>query len=159
MSNGTTHPGGQALDELKLYLDAYKHHFEIFIKGALIYFGIIGAISSYIFREGINDLTKCALALFIIVISLITALGCWTSLKWLRTVRSRVHALQTTLSMAPFPFDGAKWVGRLMFIAALLFLIGGMAGFHGIRTGKLKMTNNGVEHTGVPRGGSPAAHP
>lgn len=132
MSNGTTHPGGQALDELKLYLDAYKHHFEIFIKGALIYFGIIGAISSYLFREGINDLTKCALALFIIVISLITALGCWTSLKWLR---------------------------RLMFIAALFFLIGGMAGFHGIRTGKLKITNNGVEHTGVPRGGSPAAHP
>ena len=81
MSNGTTQPGGQALDELKLYLDAYKHHFEIFIKGALIYFGIIGAISSYIFREGINDLTKCALDLFIIVISLITALGCWTSLK------------------------------------------------------------------------------
>lgn len=110
-----------ALEELKLYIDAYKHHFEIFIKGALIYFGIIGAITSYLFRARMNDPSRYSLAVFIIVISLITVIGCATSLRWLRSTEQRSLALQKQLRMAAFSFDGAKWVGRLMLVAALVF--------------------------------------
>ena len=123
--------------ELRLYHDAYKHHFDIFIKGGLIYFAIIGAITGYVFRQELTELTKYALVFFIAAFSVITAIGCLTSMYWLAQVKSRVHELNKALGMVAFPFDGAKWVGILMLAAALIFFVASIAAFVGIKLGRL----------------------
>jgi hypothetical protein len=84
-----------------------------------------------------NDITRYAMALFIAAFSVITVFGCATSLRWLAQVKSRVHELNRMIGMAVFPFDGAKWVGRLVLAAAVVFFLAGIAAFIGIKMGRL----------------------
>lgn len=123
--------------ELQFYLDAYKHHFDLFIKGALIYFAIIGFIAGYVFRKEMSEITRYALVFFIAAFSVITAFGCVTSLSWLAQVKSRVHELNKAVGMAAFPLDGAKWIGRLVLAAAALFFIASIVALVGIKMGRL----------------------
>ena len=120
-------------DELKIYMETYKDHFSLFIKGMMIYFAILGALTGYIYREGMNQESKYAVSLFIISISVIVMFGCFLSLKWLASIKSLVDEITKAIDYSNFPFFGAKMVGVLSMVAAILFLIGGIISIYAIK--------------------------
>ena len=70
------------LKQLDLYLGVYKQHFDLFLKGTVLYLAVVGAIASYVFASGTDRPLKAGLSLIIAVGSLVAFSGFRVSRKW-----------------------------------------------------------------------------
>jgi hypothetical protein len=123
------------LEEIKLYLDVYKHHFDLFGKGTLAYFTIIGVLCSYLFRSDISFWAKEFLAIFVVVFSLFCAVTCVVGYQWVLTVEHRVKILGSELGMAAFPFSGSKRIVIMVLLASSTLIISAILLIIGIAKG------------------------
>ena len=76
--------GTPALELLKIFVDLYKHHFDLWLKGYLVYLGIIGVTAGFLFNKDAAPTTRSFLILFLVTVSSISV-GAWAvGLVWLR---------------------------------------------------------------------------
>jgi hypothetical protein len=128
---------GTQLEEFKIYIETFRHHFDLFGKGTLAYFMVIGVLCSYLFKTDTNFLTKEFLATFIVIFSLLCSVTCSISHKWVTAVETRANILSSELGMAAFPFTGSKRVVTLVMVSSFILLIAGVILIIGISLGLL----------------------
>ena len=114
-----------ALKQLELYIGVYKQHFDLFLKGTVLYVAVVGAIAGYVFTSGLDRPLKAGLSLIIAMGSLVALAGFHVSRKWVLDLEQRVHEMEQALGLKQFPFSGAKGVASVMTATSLLFLAAG----------------------------------
>jgi membrane protein implicated in regulation of membrane protease activity len=100
-----------------MYMDVYKHHFDLFVKGVVIYFAAMGAIAGYVFNDTLNSGTRVAVSSVAGIFSLLAVLACLLSRRWVTIVERHVAMMCHQLGLAPFPFSGAR---HMTIITAIL---------------------------------------
>jgi len=114
------------LEQLKLHLDVYKTHFDIFVKGTALYFAALGAIAGFMYRDGATQASQVALSSLVIGGSLTYLAGCVVSLRWVFELERSVREAEKRLGISPFPFSGAKGVIGMVSFACILFVLFGI---------------------------------
>lgn len=116
------------LEYLKLLLDIYKHHFDLFLKAMLLYLAAVGAIASFIFSGASNSaaIVRLTLAFGIPCGSIIALVGCLVSNRWIMRVEKICNDLTDKLEVPLFPFSGARQVVRTMIAAIVAIAIAGV---------------------------------
>lgn len=115
--------------QLVAYLDVYKHHYDLFLKGVFLYLAASGAIAGYVFREGVAGAVRETLMLVACFGSLIFVFGCVGSRKWVGMMEERVNRICSELGVVDFPFYGAKYVVRGMAAVAALIGLAALTNF------------------------------
>jgi hypothetical protein len=120
----------QLQKQLELYLDIYKHHFDIYLKAVALYLAVLGATLAYLFRAETKDADRAILALFIVFLSVGAVAGSLFSRRWVVDVQRIHHGISSHLGYPPFPFTGAIRVVTLITslcglvgVAAVAFLV------------------------------------
>ncbi|MCL4501003.1 MAG: hypothetical protein M1438_03995 [Deltaproteobacteria bacterium] len=115
------------IKHLDMYMDIYKHHFNLFLKGVTIYLVSIGVIAGYIFKGDINIHTQAILSSLFIIESIGAFLCCVFSFRWINTVDKIVRRiiLQLNVSVSSFPFGGVKGV---ILTTAMVAIVSSVAG-------------------------------
>ena len=111
--------------QLSSYMDVYKHHFDLFLKGVAGYFVIVGALTSFTFAKEMSWNQKVVFPVIISIGSLIALFACVVSRDWVKDLESAVGRITTALSGEPFPFSGAKGILSVMMVISMVFCIGG----------------------------------
>lgn len=119
--------------QLAIFLDAYKHHYELFLKGMLLYLAAIGAVAAYIYRDGVAHQVREMLSIMVGLGSAICVIGCISSWRWVGLIETRVNKICSELGVVDFPFMGAKHVTLGMSGIALIVAITALLNFFLIR--------------------------
>ena len=106
------------------YVDLYKHHFDLFVKGYLIHLAIIGTSAGFIFRQESDYGTKLGLAIFAAVIAICGACTWGVSFLWAIAFCNQVQELAHKLNVAPLPMFGLKAVLLFSVLGSTLFAMG-----------------------------------
>lgn len=114
--------------QLDLYIGIYKHHFDLFIKGLLLYLAVVGASAGFMFRGDVSTQTQLLLASGVAGLSTLAVVGCIVSRRWVRDMDSTVSGITAALGISPLPFSGARRIATLMGVAAGLGAISGIIG-------------------------------
>jgi hypothetical protein len=112
--------------QLNMYMDLYKHHYELYIKGMVIWLAVIGALAGYIFRPDIDMSTKCALSVFISVCSINAFFGGVLSKRWVNRTEEALAEIWAGLGIKPYRFTHVKGIILIMQIASGLLFLGGL---------------------------------
>lgn len=112
---------------LSLYLDVYRHHFDLFIKGGVIYLAIMATLAGYIFRAEVTRPTQATLMLFAAILSLLGIAGCRISRAWVKQLSAVVNDLSKAVSVPQFPFSGAVRITILIELMCSVFLLVALA--------------------------------
>lgn len=86
-------------DLFKIYLDIYKHHFELWLKGYIAYLAIIGATAGFVFVKDTPPQMDKFLLMFVGTVSVISMFAWSVGLKWVRDFSAAVK--RVTPSDAP----------------------------------------------------------
>jgi hypothetical protein len=113
--------------QLSIYIDLYKHHYDLFLKAAGIYLAVVSVLAGYMFRADVNFVTKCALSTIVSIAALIGFLGGRLYKEWLTSTEISVGNISDKLGIAPVVFIQTKKVitieqvvSVLLFAASLL---------------------------------------
>src|SRR2546425_12803203 len=102
-------PSPEALRaQLTMYMDLYKHHFDLFVKAVVIYFAAMGAIAGYVFNDSLSSGTRVAVSSVAGIVSLLALVACVCSRRWVTTVEQHVTMMCRQLNLVPFPFSGSR---------------------------------------------------
>lgn len=101
--------GEELIPLIAAHLDVYKHHFELFLKGFVVYLAIVGTTAGFYF-EAADGHKKIFFAGFIIVVCIIGMMAWITSHLWVRKFTRDLKSLYEDISVAPPPMFGAYWV-------------------------------------------------
>jgi hypothetical protein len=110
------------LEQVKLHLDVYKTHFDLFVKAMALYFAALGAVAGFIYGKDANQASQ-ALSIVIVIGSLAFLAGCVASYGWVKQVEESVRKAEDWLKIHPFPFSGAKGVITAMGVACAVFAV------------------------------------
>jgi hypothetical protein len=121
--------------QLSSYLDVYKHHFDLFVKGVFGYFVVVGALTNFAFDEGQPVRRGVLFALTISIASVIAFFSCVISREWVKDLERAVRRITDALSGEPFPFSGAKGILGIMMVISVIFCIGGFVELWNLKSG------------------------
>jgi hypothetical protein len=110
------------LEQMRLHLDAYKTHFDLFVKAMALYFAALGAVAGFMYGKDANQASQ-ALSIVIVIGSLAFLAGCVASYGWVEQVEQSVRKAEDWLKIYPFPFAGAKGVISAMGVACAVFAV------------------------------------
>ena len=68
------------------WIDLYKHHFDLFLKGYVVQLAIVGAVAGYVFRPGTDETTRAFLLGFVMLVTAISAAAWINGLVWRRRI-------------------------------------------------------------------------
>lgn len=114
-----------ALEQLKLYLELYKHHSDLFLKGFALYLAIVGTLGGIFFSDRVNAQTKRYIAFTVTIGSIVGLVGCLISYKWLKVIDSRMANLSSQLGFEQIPLFGPRGIMIIMLFISILFGIAG----------------------------------
>ena len=114
------------LEQLRLHLDVYRNHFELFVKAMGLYFAALGAIGGLMYRDGVSRSSQVAFSALIVSGSIIFLDGCIVSLRWVRDLEVSVRGAEMQLGIKPFPFSGANGVIGVMMVVCVIFALFGV---------------------------------
>ena len=106
---------------LKAYLETYRHHFDLFIKGAAGFLVSVGFVAGLLCGSSAEKPIKAALATAVCGGSVIALIASFTSLYWVQRLQRVVDQI-SDLGVGRFPFIGAKFVTFLLAVLALTLL-------------------------------------
>jgi hypothetical protein len=109
------------LTQYQSFLDIYKHHFDLFLKGILGYLASISVMAGFIFRTETSKYHKIALSVVIPLASLVAFLGCLKSRRWVLDLQSSIDSIEGELKVQPFPFSGPKGIILTAIVISLGF--------------------------------------
>lgn len=111
-------------EQLKLYLELYKHHSDLFLKGMALYLAIAGTLSGFYFSDRVNMQTKRYIAFGVTVGSVVAFAGCLISHKWLKAIDAHMAHLSSLSGFEQIPLFGPKGILVIMLLISLLLVIG-----------------------------------
>jgi hypothetical protein len=111
--------------QLSSYLDVYKHHFDLFLKGVAGYFVVVGTLTSFTFAKEMSRNQKIVFPVVISIGSLIALFACVISRQWVKDLERAVERITSALSGEPFPFSGAKGILSIMMVISIIFCFAG----------------------------------
>ena len=97
-----------AKSQMQMYLDVYKHHFDLFVKAVFLYFATIGATAGYVFASSTTRGAKISVLLVGAALSVVAECACVVSRRWVMAVDQRVAKFAEELGVESFPFSGAR---------------------------------------------------
>jgi hypothetical protein len=109
----------ELLSQLEMWLDVYKHHFDLFLKGVAFYLAAAGALGGLIYREHATSAAQRTLSLGLEVFSTAAVLGCLISWRFVARLREDTDAIASAVGIRPFPYWGACAVTLLFACVAL----------------------------------------
>lgn len=118
---------GLHVQQLGIYLDAYKHHLDLFIKATAVYLALMGGIGGYAFRQGATKWSQVALLSFAGALSVIGLFACHIARRWLVSIGSIVDGLTDQLATPRFSFDGARQTTHVIEATCLAFILAAIA--------------------------------
>ena len=131
--SATATEGGRARiasEHLRVVVDTYKHHFDLFVKGWILYFAVIGACASYLSKGDVSDALRGWAAVLIALFSLLGIQRCQPLWQWVHGVEETIAQLSIELGVPPLSLSGTKSVVRTVqacclavAVAALGFII------------------------------------
>jgi hypothetical protein len=113
-------------EQLKLYLELYKHHSDLFLKGMALYLAIAGTLGGFYFSDRVNMQTKRYIAFGVTVGSVVAFAGCIISHRWLKAIDSHMAHLSSLCGFEQIPLFGPKGILVIMLLISLLLVIGGV---------------------------------
>jgi hypothetical protein len=116
----------RAFRQLKMYIDVYKYHFDLFLKGVVLYLATVGAIAGFIYRSGASVESQVVLSAIVSIGSIIAMFGCYVSRKWVIALEEAVNNLAEQAGAERFPFSGAKGVLVVIIGTSVLFAVAGV---------------------------------
>jgi hypothetical protein len=94
----------QRIDLLKaqmlVYVDLYKAHFDIFLKGTALYLGLVGAIVGFALQSKPDAKTLCGLSVVLTLGSVIGIVGGAISRQWIRSTKQLLSDVCNELQLA-----------------------------------------------------------
>lgn len=122
--SGDNLPGDTRKFELALYLDLYKTHYDLFLKGVAVYLAIVGAIATITFQNinGARTL-KCVLSLFICACSLLAVAASQVCRLWVAETQTHLHRICASLHIPVVSLQSARRIGTLVLFLAVSFVV------------------------------------
>jgi len=125
----STHQAPSAPPEaiLSIYVDLYKHHFELWLKSYLLYMAILGVAAGILFGKDLagaqtSELQRFLLV-FIAVVSLFAAIAFSVGLHWLIRFEKTLQSAVAAAGAPPFGIYPFKYVVFLGIVASIGFVI------------------------------------
>jgi hypothetical protein len=106
---------------LKAYIDAYKHHFDLFAKSWFLYFAIVGAVGSYLAKDDTSPHLQLAAAVLIATLSLGGIQRCQPLARWLDETEASLVQLSDRVGVPAFSLRGARSAIRTVQVSCLFF--------------------------------------
>ncbi len=86
-------PSASEPELLKLYVDVYKHHFDLWLKGYVIYLAVVGSAAGLIFRADASPDVRRFLMLFVVTVSAVSLVAWFVGLKWAKTFSAALERI------------------------------------------------------------------
>lgn len=113
-------------EALKICIDIYKHHFDLWLKGYFGYLAINGVIAGLVFGPQTSLATRHFLLLFTITISTIAVFAWISGLIWLRGFRQSVQEILKNAGIPALPLGTFELVVFLGLLGSIVIAIGGI---------------------------------
>lgn len=126
-SQSTPRPESELLKlQLTSFLEVYKHHFDLFLKGVAGYFIVVSTLTNFALAKDATRPKGIAFSLAICIGSLIAFSCCAISKRWVEDLERTLGRITTALSGEPLPFSGAKGILSVTMVISVVFCIGGL---------------------------------
>ena len=113
-------------DLLRMYVDLYKHHFDLFVKGYVVYLAIIGAVAGFVFRPETDPLTRMLLLAFAVLASVLATAAWVTAIVWSGAFAAEVLVVCRRLGDVRIPMFGTRVILILGTLGSLALTAGGI---------------------------------
>jgi hypothetical protein len=116
--------------QVELYVDTYRHHWEMFIKAITLYVVAMGAIGGYVFGASAGDPSlRSVIALAASVVS-VFALWCFIlSYRWVQYADVSLNGAMRSLGLPDFSLRVAKQIIVVALVLAITTFVGGIIAF------------------------------
>jgi hypothetical protein len=108
---------------LKIYVDVYKHHFDLWLKGYVFYLAIIGSTAGFIFGKDTSPDTRRFLMLFVVTVSAVSLIAWFVGLMWAKDFAAAVERVAPANS-PPLALKAFQTAIILGFVGAVVILSG-----------------------------------
>lgn len=112
--------------QLSIYIDLYKHHFDMFLKAAVIYLGVVAGLAALSFNAK-TFVGKCGLAILVSIATVVGFLGGKIYKEWLISTERVLSDISTKLGILPVDFTQTKKMVNIEQSVSVLLLIGSIA--------------------------------
>jgi hypothetical protein len=110
---------------LKLNVELYKHHTDLFLKGFALYLAVVGTLSGLLFSDRVDNQAQHYLAVTIAVGSILAFIGCFVSYKQISVMDSQMTKLCCKLTLEPIPLTGPKRILVIKLFISGFFVVAG----------------------------------
>ncbi|MGI9450932.1 MAG: hypothetical protein ACR2QH_09920 [Geminicoccaceae bacterium] len=90
--------------QFKIYLDAYKHHHDLYIKAITLYFTVFAMIVGYFYKDNAYADSRWILPIIVFVLSFAASSGSVLYYRWVVRMRFIVDEIADDLHLRRFPF-------------------------------------------------------
>lgn len=118
-----------ARDAFKVFIDIYKHHFDLWLKAYLAYLAIIGVVAGILFRPETPSDSRQFLVLFVVTVSLLSVIAWVIGLAWIRQFEKILDQLSVAANFPLFRLFAFKLlvfmglIGSLVISASAIVLL------------------------------------
>jgi hypothetical protein len=109
-----------ALESFKIFVDLYKHHIDLWLKGYLVYLATIGVIAGFLFSKETVPTVRWFLILFLVTVSAVSVAAWTVGLVWLRRFDAILRDLSLRARVPTISLFGFKAVVLLGLIGAII---------------------------------------
>jgi hypothetical protein len=105
------------------WIDLYKHHFELWLRGFFVYLGVLGVVAGFFFSEDSSRQVRAYLLVLIIVASTVAILAFSVGLRWLSVFGTAFRERSSGTGAPPLAIAPFKCVVSLGIVVAIAFIV------------------------------------
>ena len=96
------------LEQLKLYFDLYKHHWDLYLKAHVLFYAVVGALGGYLSKAEVTSHERTLLTSAMAVGACVACIASAIGLQWLKTIQFIVQSLEARLGALHYSFEAAR---------------------------------------------------
>lgn len=118
-----------AREAFKIFVEIYKHHFDLWLKAYLAYLAIIGVVAGILFKPDTPIASRNFLIIFVAAISLLAVIAWIIGIVWIKLFERTLGQLSTVANLPLFGLFAFKFVvfvglvGSIVISVAALVLL------------------------------------
>lgn len=120
-------PLAHRAEYLRLLVETYRHHFDLFMKSWILYFAVIGGVGGYLGQSGLRAEVRMLASAVMVVASLVGVQRCQPIYDWVVDLESTLRTLTTELALPPISLSGARSAVRTVQYGCITMAIVGSA--------------------------------
>jgi len=113
-------------EQMVLFVDLYKHHFDLFVKGFVVHLAIIGSGAGLAFSDKLDPFTRRWLLILVVALSIVSVVAWIVSLRWAYRFAQQFEDLCDRIGMERLPTFGVKAIIALATTGSLFFAVVGI---------------------------------